>query len=512
MNKKLIFLIIILHIIAWLSLKPVWPFSDDYCYAYHAFNFNKPSFHFSDNVFQNRFGVYVPVSGLYYFFGVNPYTISFWPLIASLSTITIVFITVSRIADKKTALLSCFLITLNILQVTFSTALFPDIFIELYITGSVLFLYHGRETKPDKHLYPFLLIACIFLGILTKETILLIIPFVLLILIHDIYKKKHFLFWKRTSYYACIFISVYFIASYLLTGDPFYKFTATANYNKNGLYDSHIKEYITSHSEQNIFKWLNSELPLIFTILFSISILLTVKKYDLSNFKIFITVFSFLFLLILILCFCTDKYGVLFMMDRIWMPIIPVLCILTAYFIMNIHNHFCLVLVMLLLILTFYNFNVFGFNRGFLFALFFATTLITYYLSRKDSRWNYLLLVPFIALTMRFIWTNSNYRAASVQSGDLLKEQIELLNTGKKKIILTDHEFAENYIIYNGFREYDNLIFYPFSKSDSLNEIKELYVIVNNEEVTIPDLIIKEPGKWKKEFDSKKLLIYKRNN
>lgn len=509
MTKKLFFLVILLHITAWLALKPVWPFSDDYCYAFHAFNFNT-SFHLSDNVFQNRFGVYMPVSGIFYLFGISPYSISLWPLLASLLTITLIFILISKYIDEKTALISAFLISMNILQLTYSTALFPDIFIELYATASILFLYLGREIKTDKQLFPLLSAACIFMGILTKETIALVFPFFLFIAILDIYKKQGFLFWKRFILYAALFTILYFTLFYFLTGDFFYKLNATVKYDNTGLYNMEIKEYILSNFENNIFKWLNSDLAIIFILLFATASILTIKKYDISDFKVFISTYAFLLLLIFAAFFCSDKYGVLFRMDRIWMLCIPPLCILTASYIKNIHLHFCIILIVSLSILTIYNFYIFGLKRGFLFALFLTTTLITYYLSRKNSKWNFLTLVPFILLSIRFVWSNSNYWVGSLQSGDLIKEQIELLNSTGKKTILTDGDFSVNHIIYNGFKEYSNLTFYSFSKYDSLESPKDLYVIINNEEFNVPDFIIKDLARWKKEFDSDKLMIYKR--
>lgn len=512
MNKKLFSLIIVLHIIAWFVLKPVWPFSDDYCYAYHAYNFDISNFKLADNVFQNRFGVYLPVSGFFYLFGISPYTISLWPLLASLLTITLVYLLISKIVDEKVALISSFLISINILQINYSTALFPDIFIALYATLAILSIYYGRELKIGIKVYPFLFTFCVFAGALTKETIALIFPFILFVFILDLSRKQHFKFWKQSLLFGGIFLVFYLFLFYSLSGDLFYKLKATIDYNNAGLYTETMKEYISASYSKNIFKWLTSELALIFLLLFATSTLLTLKKYHISNFKVFITIYSFSLLFILIVLFHTNKYGVLFMMERVWMLSIPPLCILTAYFITNMHQHFCVVLVVLFSILTWYNFDVVDYKRGILFALFFTTMLITYYLGRKNSMWNNLLLIPFILLAIRFVWGNSNYKVGSLQSSDVIKNQIEQLNNSGKKIILTDNDFAENHIIYNRFKEYTNLTFYPFNKYDSLNKTENLFVIVNTEEKDVPNFILKNPTLWKKEYDSGKLFIYKKTN
>ena len=65
-------------------------------------------------------------------------------------------------------------------------------------------------------------------------------------------------------------------------------------------------------------------------------------------------------------------------------------------------------------------------------------------------------------------------------------------------------------IIYNQFKEYSNLGFYSFNKYDSLNLAPNLFVLVNTEEVEIPDYVLKNSTDWKKEYDSGSLLIYRK--
>ena len=509
MNKKFIFLIVALHVLTWLALKPVWPFSDDYCYAYHAHNLLEGHLNLTYNQFQNRFGVYVPVSFFFYLFGTNPYSISFWPLIISCFTITIVFLFVSKIADTTIALISAFLISINTIQINYSTALFPDLIVSFYCIGAILLLYYGRQTKNQKIIYPLLLNLFLLIGFISKETIVLIFPFLLIVLIYDLFKKENVLFWKRTFAYGFCSIALLLLMYYCISGDAFFRIKSLFQFN-NEFLNVEAETFIRSNFSSNIFKWLNSEVGLIFLLLFAISTLLTIRKYDLSKFMIFITVYSFSTLLVFVCFFYSDKYAPLFMLSRMWMLLIPSLCILTAYFIINMHQHFCVVLIVLFITLTLYNFNTFEYKRGLLFALFLSTTLVTYYLSRKNKNWSYLLLLPFTILAIRFVWGNSNYRVSSIQSGELLKNEIEHLNASGKKTILCAGDFVENHIIYNQFKEYSNLKFYPFNKYDSLNQAPNLFVLVNTEEVEIPNYVLNNSSEWKKEYDSGKLLIYRK--
>lgn len=509
MNKKLIFLIILLHIIAWLILKPVWPFSDDYCYAYHAHNLMEGNLNLTYNQFQNRFGVYVPASLIFYLFGTNPYTIALWPLLISCFTIIFVFLFLDKIADTTIALICAFLIATNTLQLTYSITLFPDLIVSFYCIGAILLLYYGRQYKNQKIIYPLLLNVFLLVGFLTKETIVLLLPFLFFVLCHDLYKKQNILFWKRSIVFGVCSFSIFFLIYYFLTGDAFFRIKSLFHFN-NELFNENAETYIKSHFSSNILKWLNSELGILFLLLFSISTLFTIKKLDISNFRIFITVYSFSLLILFICFFYTSKYAPLFMLDRMWILIIPPMCIMTSYFIRNMHQHFCVVLIVLLIILTWYNFNYFDLKRGALFALFLVTTLVSYYLSKRNIYWSYLVLLPFILLTVRFVWGNSNYRVSSLQSGELIKNKIEELNNSGKKIIFCASDFAENHIIYNEFKEYPNLRFYPFSKYDSLKKASNLFVLVNSEEVSVPGFVLKDASDWKKEYDSRKLLIYRK--
>jgi hypothetical protein len=123
-----------------------------------------------------------------------------------------------------------------------------------------------------------------------------------------------------------------------------------------------------------------------------------------------------------------------------------------------------------------------------------------------------LLLFPLIILFINFIYGNSNYRVAKLSSSNIIKEQLDSLNSNDgKKIILSAVGLSDDYKIYNGFNEYQNLSFITFDKVDSLADIKNVYCIINTEESTIPEFINQPPNDWKSICDKHHLLIYKRN-
>ena len=511
MSTKLFFLLLFLHITAWLALKPVWPFSDDYWYAFQAHNFSEGSVNLTYNQFQNRVGVYFPTSLLYYFFKTNPYTIALWPLIASCLTISVVFLFLERTTNSTIALISTFLIAVNTTQITYSIALFPDLIVALFCITTIFLLNYGRQNQ--KIIYPVLLNISFLLGFFTKETIVLIVPFILLVLFYDLSKKQNSLFWKRTISLGLCSALLHFLIYFSLTGDAFFRFRSLLDFN-NKFMSSEVSAYIKSSYSSNIFTWLNGELGYFFILIFALFTFFKAKERPKNDLYFFITIYTFVLLAEFIIMFHTEKYGMLFSVDRLWIITIAPLSILSAFHITRGKNEFYFYLMLVFFILCLYNFYATSFNRSVLFGSFLLASQLSFYLKQKNKNWRYLLLVPFLILATHFIYNNTNYRFATLSSGNIIKEQLDEINissNSEKKIIYTDKDLAENHIVYNDFKEYPNLLFQPFDKYDSLEQATDLYVIVNTEEVKIPDFILNSSKKWEKKYDAGKLLIYKKS-
>src|SRR5438045_3598690 len=91
--KKHYFLLLILalHILFWLILKPAYGFGDKYHYAHYAYQVINGDFKIASNLFAHRFGAFIPTSLFFFFFGISPYTISLWSLVTGLLTIIAVY-------------------------------------------------------------------------------------------------------------------------------------------------------------------------------------------------------------------------------------------------------------------------------------------------------------------------------------------------------------------------------------------------------------------------------------
>lgn len=509
-NKTAFFFTIIIftNLACWLLLKPVWPFSDDICYVGRAQEFLSPGFQLTQNEFQNRFGVYVPASFLFRFFGANPYTISFWPLVAGIFTSCIVFETVRKVQNPLIALLAALLVSLNTLQITYSIALFPDLIVAFFATAAVLLLYQARVIESKKRTFPFLIALFIFLGFLTKITIILILPFFVLLFLADLSKKQQLHFWKQLLIAGTLFFALYLGIYYALTGDPFYRWKSIKSFNEQTSSYGYIRSYLNAHYTSYFPAWINAQLGYLFIFIFAIFSFFTIQLKKMNNLQFYLSVFTITLLGEYIILFHTEKYGFLFRQERLWMLLISPASILSVYFFFKAKRNLFLVVGSLFLLIGIFNYPLFGSNRLLLFLLFAIPLGMMCDLKEKPKIRFAVSLFPFFILAANFIYGNSNYRVGSLQSGNIIKEELERMSASGKKIVLSDEIFAGTHRVYNNGKEYENLTFYTFSKYDSLKNNK-VFVLINQECDTIPDYIKNDSLNWKLIVDKKKLLIYK---
>jgi hypothetical protein len=262
----------------------------------------------------------------------------------------------------------------------------------------------------------------------------------------------------------------------------------------------------------NIFVWMNEELGYMFLILFSIPAFISLIKFK-DNFQSYISLYSLMLLIEFIILYHTEKYGAVFLQDRIWMIIIAPLSIVSALTIVEANRRTLMILFTIFLLFGILNIPLVKLNREILYLSLplIIGALMLFNTGNIKLRAS-LLLFPLIILFINFIYGNSNYRVAKLSSSNIIKEQLDSLNSNDgKKIILSAVGLSDDYKIYNGFNEYQNLSFITFDKVDSLADIKNVYCIINTEESTIPEFINQPPNDWKSICDKHHLLIYKRN-
>ncbi len=409
----LLSLILLLHIAAWICLKPIapnGPSDDPFQYAFNARALINHNYHSDYLPYPNRFGVFVPVSLIFRLFGENPYTTSLWPLLASLMTIALVFLFLKKTAGTYIAALAAFLVAVNIQQVAYSLELYPDLIVSFYAIAAVLTLYYGRERSERKAGPAILLQLILVLGFLTKETIVLLGPFLLLVLIVDLVQKKHHLFWKWTLGFSILSVLLLLGFYYRLTGDPFYRIRAISDLLQYRILDADMSKSITDVNSSNVLIWLNHNLAYVFLLVFSIPAFVSSLKEKWSSVKTYMAAYAALMLVQLLVIFHTPKMGIIYMQDRHWMFLIAPLAVLSASFISNADKKYLSLVIGIFLALCVFNYFELGGMRALLFFLFLSASLVCYFL--KQSR-SLVLLIPFLVLLAYFVYSNSNFRAAN---------------------------------------------------------------------------------------------------
>ena len=198
---------------------------DDMEYAKIAFDLINGNFDYA-NHFSYRFSLVLPTALSYYLFGVNDIASSFPPLIASGCTLLLVY---KMLKDKPIYLLA---IALSITLFSewflfYSNKIMTAPYVTLAFTFILYILYQLRTQSSEKQIKnAFLFSLGLLFGFISKGTILLILPLLVFLFVHDIWFKKNKVFWKYSIAFFTLLLSLYFISFYIFTGNMFERFNA----------------------------------------------------------------------------------------------------------------------------------------------------------------------------------------------------------------------------------------------------------------------------------------------
>jgi hypothetical protein len=172
-------------------------FSDDVYYLLAGKNFWEGSMEVNDYHFSSRWGAYVPSGLIGYLLGFDPHRIS---LITLLSYSASLFILIKILPKSAPAWVLVLWFCTQVYFLHFLTKVYPDSLLVLW-TCLVPVAATYRKSKPI--LAGIALIMSLFIGFLTKETIVLLAPLPILLFYFD---------WKSKS------LNVPFYISLVLTG------------------------------------------------------------------------------------------------------------------------------------------------------------------------------------------------------------------------------------------------------------------------------------------------------
>jgi 4-amino-4-deoxy-L-arabinose transferase-like glycosyltransferase len=199
---------------------------DDIHYARLAYDFNNGTVDYNDH-FSYRIVVILFTALSYSVFGISDFASSLPAIIVSLLILTIVFF-VMKNENKRTIIIALSLTTLSDWFLFYSDKLMPDIYVALFITAGISVIWYYKFSAGSKNALScsVLLVLSLLLGFLAKETIVFIIPLLAYLFITDIIFRRDIRFWIYTLIGGCVVLLLYFLVTWLITGDFLKRFEA----------------------------------------------------------------------------------------------------------------------------------------------------------------------------------------------------------------------------------------------------------------------------------------------
>ena len=185
-------LILLLYILLWAAHPKPFSASDPWSYSNFAHKITTGSYLGEDSaeVFLHRLGVIAPVALFYELFGVNAFSTSLWPLIATLLTTLLIWLALPvGLARPLAALL---FLTAGP-QFRQSVSLMPDIIVSAFMLAATFVLQKRRMALNSLAAtagLSFLTALLLFLAFLSKASAYWLLPFWLLLLLVDAWRRR----------------------------------------------------------------------------------------------------------------------------------------------------------------------------------------------------------------------------------------------------------------------------------------------------------------------------------
>lgn len=178
------------------------------------------------NHFTYRFSIIIPTAIAYFFFGVNDWSSSIPPMIAS----SLVLLLVYRLLKKESIATISIALSMTLFSEWFlfyGNKLMVDIYVCLGVLSLIYSMYQVRFCQPKSTIkYALLFALSLLFSFMAKGTIILILPLLLFLFLHDIIRREQLLFWEKSIFFSFLVLLLYFILLHVLTGDFTSRFAA----------------------------------------------------------------------------------------------------------------------------------------------------------------------------------------------------------------------------------------------------------------------------------------------
>jgi hypothetical protein len=200
--------------------------NDDINYARFASIISNKSH--PENSFTDHFSLrWVPIyvtSFFYYLFGINAISSALFSVASFIFTAIILYQFLKK-ENFFTQLIAYVLFFFNYSIVFYTHRLLPDSGICFFNLVAYYIYYRQRfYEKKATHLHAFLLSICLMLAVLTKETVIILFPFWIFLLVVDFLAKRNYLFWLLSLLFLLIEIFFYLLFFKLTTGEWLFRY------------------------------------------------------------------------------------------------------------------------------------------------------------------------------------------------------------------------------------------------------------------------------------------------
>jgi 4-amino-4-deoxy-L-arabinose transferase-like glycosyltransferase len=212
---------------------------DDYTYARYAYQLVTgtyvpvlPPSHPDHIPLHNRLLVFGPVALFYWLGGVNGISTTLWPLLCTIGTTGLIYVAYRRQAPVA-ASVAMLLLGLHYFVLNLSNYLYPDNVQLFFAMASAMALLVGRRQGQTLVAFWGSGFALFNFGaLLSKESIIYYLPFYLVVLVRDLWLRRHSRFWAAAITVGAILLVAYGGYYYYFAGNAFYPFQVVEHTNE----------------------------------------------------------------------------------------------------------------------------------------------------------------------------------------------------------------------------------------------------------------------------------------
>ena len=199
---------------------------DDMHYAKLAHAISVGTFETSMDHYTHRWGFIFPVGWMYKFFGESDFTSALFPMFMTFLTVWLVW-KMSTTYDLWIRLWAVLFLITSEWVLFYSDKLMPDVTV-MFVATLIIYaywsvIYHNMKAWKGSVVTSLSVFYCF----ITKETIILILPLLLIWFLIDVfYLKRNVMYWKWTLLFGLAIFGLYFGYSFWQAGDPMFRLKA----------------------------------------------------------------------------------------------------------------------------------------------------------------------------------------------------------------------------------------------------------------------------------------------